>query len=383
MVHDSDAFRIAFGVDAEFEGHANGRVNLIGEHTDYNGGFVLPTSIPQTTRVGVRRRNDRLARIASLSKPGRASEFQIGTEARSGGWTDYVQGVVSVLRQEYASADATGFEMLISSGVPMGSGLSSSAALEVAAMKALREAWRLGEALDDLRIARLSQKVENEFVGARVGIMDPMAAALATEGTALFLDTMSLAFERVPIPRDKVEIAVVNSGVSHSNAHGGYNQRRAECERACEMLGVSFLRELSITDLAQLEKLPEVLMRRARHVVTENQRVLDAVACLTQGDMIGLGRLFRLSHESMRDDYEVSVPEVDRLVEIANRQPDVFGARLTGGGFGGSIVIAAQPGKAASVAERVAAEYEEVTGRLPTVLVPDSAESARAKQTRS
>jgi galactokinase len=211
-----------------------------------------------------------------------------------------------------------------------------------------------------------------------------MAAALATEGTALFLDTMSLAFERVPIPRDKVEIAVVNSGVSHSNAHGGYNQRRAECERACEMLGVSLLRELSVTDLAQLEKLPEVLMRRARHVVTENQRVLDAVACLTQEDMIGLGRLFRLSHESMRDDYQVSVPEVDQLVEIANRAPEVFGARLTGGGFGGSIVIAAQPGKAASVVERVAAEYEEVTGRLPTVLVPaDAAESARVRQTRS
>lgn len=375
-----ELFRTAFGSDPEFDGYANGRVNLIGEHTDYNGGFVLPTSIPQTTHVWVRRRNDNLVRIASTNQSGPVFEFELGKESRRRQWTDYVQGVVWVLRQEYkGAARVTGFEMLISSSVPMGSGLSSSAALEVAAMKGLREAWDLGDALHDIRIAQLSQKVENDFVGARVGIMDPMAAALATDGTALFLDTMSLEFDRVRIPRDEVDIAVVNSGVSHSNAHGGYNQRRSECEQACEMLGVQFLRELSIGDLGQLDKLPDIPRRRARHVITENQRVLDAVACLTSGDMTELGRVFRVSHESMRDDYEVSVPEVDRLVALANLEPEVFGARLTGGGFGGSIVIAARPGKAASVAERVASEYRAATGLAATILVPAQlSEGARA-----
>lgn len=377
-MNGKDMFRNSFGADPEFEGSANGRVNLIGEHTDYNGGFVLPTSIPQTTRVWIRRRTDRTVRIASANQPGSAAEFELGQEARAKEWTDYVKGVAWVLRQEYPDAAVAGFEMLIASSVPMGSGLSSSAALEVAAMKGLRAAWDLGEALDDIRIAQLAQRVENEFVGARVGIMDPMAASLATAGTALFLDTASLEFRRVPIPEDKVEIAVVNSGVSHSNAHGGYNQRRSECEQACALLGIELLRELSLDDLGQLDRLPDVPMRRARHVITENQRVLDAVACLSRRDPEELGRLFRLSHASMRDDYEVSVPEVDRLVEIANRDPEVFGARLTGGGFGGSIVIAARPGSAAAVAERVCAEYRQATGRVPTVLVPaNPAQDAR------
>ena len=232
-MNGSEIFRSSFGGDPEFEGCANGRVNLIGEHTDYNGGFVLPTSIPQTTQVWIRRRSDRTVRIASTNQPGSAVEFELGQESRGKEWTDYVKGVVWLLRQEYRDAAAvTGFEMLISSSVPMGSGLSSSAALEVAAMKGLRAAWDLGDALDDIRIAQLSQRVENEFVGARVGIMDPMAASLATAGTALFLDTASLHFERVPIPPDTVEIAVVTSAVSHTNAHGGYNERRSACEQA-------------------------------------------------------------------------------------------------------------------------------------------------------
>jgi galactokinase len=366
-----ETFRDYFRDEPEFEGQANGRVNLIGEHTDYNGGFVLPTSIPQGTRVWIRRRNDNLVRIVSTNQGGEPAQFIIGEEQQTKTWTDYVQGVVWVLRRHFGASGAiAGFDILISSTVPMGSGLSSSAALEVAIMKGLRQAWGLGNELDDIQIAQLSQRVENEFVGARVGIMDPMAAALANDGTALFLDTASLAFNRVPIPKDKVEIAVVNSGVSHSHAHGGYNQRRSECEQACEILGIKLLRELSVLDLSQLDRLPDIPKRRARHVLTENQRVLDAVDCLTGGDMEALGQLFRLSHASMRDDYEVSVPEVDRLVEIANAESNVFGARLTGGGFGGSIVIAARPGTASSVAERVAKQYQQDTGRQPTILVP-------------
>jgi galactokinase len=240
-------------------------------------------------------------------------------------------------------------------------------------MKSVCQAWGV-EDLDDIRIAQLCQRVENDFVGARVGIMDPMAAALASEGLALFIDTKSLSFERVPIPRDRIDLVVVNSGVSHSNAHGGYNQRRHECEEACRLLGIRELRELSMEDQPRLEPLPEVLMRRARHVITENQRVLDAVEALKQGQAEELGALFKASHASMRDDYEVSLPEVDRLVALANAHPNVFGARLTGGGFGGSIVIAARKDRGVAVAAQVAAQYGAATGLVPTVLVPQTGE---------
>lgn len=195
-------FAKTFGCKPEIQTVANGRVNLIGEHTDYNGGFVLPTSIPQTTRVQLCRREDDMVRLATGNFEGPATEYRLGEEARNKTWTDYVQGCTWVLAREFAakSAQFCGFDMAIESEVPMGSGLSSSAALEVAVLKAIVEAWRLREEADDMRIAQLSQKVENEFVGARVGIMDPVAAALAQEGTAIFLDTRFLKFEKIEIP---------------------------------------------------------------------------------------------------------------------------------------------------------------------------------------
>ncbi|HEX5269217.1 MAG TPA: galactokinase [Gemmataceae bacterium] len=361
-MHD---FPTLFGRPAAVVADAPGRVNLIGEHTDYNGGFVLPTAIPQRTHVELAPRDDDLVRVASTARDDDVLTFALGDERPGRGWLDYVQGISSLLRM--GGYPVRGFDARLNSSVPVGSGLSSSAALSVSLMRALRAAF--GLRLDDVEIARLGQRSENEFVGAQVGIMDPMAASLADEGTALFLDARSLAFERVPLPKG-ADLVVLNSGVAHDHAAGDYNTRRAECEAACERLGVGLLRELSPADLPRVEALPEPLRRRARHVVTENERVLKAVAAMRGGELVRLGELFYESHASMRDDYEVSVREIDLIVELARAGGEVHGARLTGGGFGGSVVMLAHAGRGREAAERVAREYAARSGRAPRVLVP-------------
>lgn len=358
-------FFFLFGRSPVVEAEAPGRVNLIGEHTDYNGGFVLPTAIPQRTRAQLAPRDDGQVRVASTAQPDvGVVSYGLGEETPTHGWLDYVQGVTRALRLDgYA---LHGFDARIDSSVPLGSGLSSSASLSVALMRALRLLFRLD--LDDVHLARLGQRSENEFVGAQVGIMDPMAASLADEGTALFLDARSLQFERVPLPA--ADLVVINSGVEHDHARGDYNTRRAECERACELLGVTQLRDVTPADLPRIEALPEPLHRRARHVVTENERVVQAVAAIRTGDLPRLGQLFYASHASMRDDYEVSVPEIDLLVELARADDEVHGGRLTGGGFGGSVVLLAHRGCGVVVAQRIAQQYEARSGRTPRILVP-------------
>ncbi|MEP6769446.1 MAG: galactokinase, partial [Acidobacteriota bacterium] len=311
----------------------------IGEHTDYNGGFVLPTAIPQKTRAEVARRSDRRVRAASAEAGGgRISEFLLGEEARRGDWIDYVQGVTAELARQ--GLTVPGFDLWIRSAVPVGSGLSSSAALEISLLRALREL--AGLPLDDVALALAGQRAENDLVGAPVGVMDQMASSLADVGVALFLDTRSLASERIPIP-PAAELLVVDSGVRHDHASGDYRRRRAECEEAARRLGVRELRDLPAERRPDLERLPEPLRRRARHVVTENERVIEAAAALREGDLSGLGRLFDASHESQRQDFEVSVPAVDAIVNAARAEPHVYGARLTGGGFGGSVVVLAGP----------------------------------------
>jgi galactokinase len=362
-----EEFEQLFGTGPAHAATACGRVNLIGEHTDYNGGFVLPTPIPQATTAVVSEGEGRLVRAwsAELSRSAALEEYRLGQEQPGRGWIDYVQGVtVALVKAGYA---IDGFNLAIGSYVPVGSGLSSSAALEVSLLRALRALFALD--LDDLTLARIGRAAETDFVGAPIGIMDQMSASLASPGEALFIDTRTLETERVALPA-ATELLVINSGVAHSHAGGDYRTRRAECEQAAARLGVHELRDLGIADLPLLAALPDPLDRRARHVITENQRVLDAVAAMRANDAAALGRLFDASHASQRDDYEVSVPEIDLLVSLAQGEEPVYGARLTGGGFGGSIVALVRQGEAAAVGARVAAAYTDRSKRAATVLVP-------------
>ena len=351
----------------EVRANAPGRVNLIGEHTDYHDGFVLPCPVPQRAAATLtRHRRGLRVRASSAQLPDRV-EYELGSERRTRGWGDYIQGLTWVIGQ--AGFELDGFDLHLESTVPLGSGLSSSAAIEVATLRALRAAFDL--AIDDVGLARLAQRAEVDFVGAPVGIMDHMASSLGRERHALFLDTRSLETEQIPLPAG-LELIVINSGVTHQHAGGEYVTRRRESEEAARLLGVARLRDAGEPALRQLDRLPDPLGRRAKHVITENARVLEARRALRAGDLATLGRLFAASHASMRDDYEISVPLVDLLVAIASQQPGVFGARLTGGGFGGSIVIAAEVGRGRRIGVAVREAYLAASGREAEVLVPQT-----------
>jgi galactokinase len=300
-----------------------------------------------------------------MGRPDEVLEYQVGAETPVHGWLDYVQGVTRFLREGGYSLG--GFDALVESDVPIGSGLSSSAAIEIAMLRALRNAF--GLTIDAVTMARIGRRAENDFVGAQTGVMDQMAIGLADPGTALFLDTRTLEYQKVPLP-PAADLVVLNSGVAHNHAAGDYNTRRAECEQASQLLGVAELRDVPIDDLARVNALPEPFNRRARHVITENARVLSAVHAMRHDDVALLGELFYESHASMRDDYEVSVSEIDLIVELTRHDPRVFGCRLTGGGFGGSVVMLTQPGQARAIADGVAAAYAAQSGQTPTVLVP-------------
>jgi galactokinase len=354
--------------EASVAASAPGRVNLIGEHTDYNDGFVLPTATPQRTRALLTPRPDRVVHASTANlEADRDASYRLGDERPGRGWLDYVQGVTHVLAQ--AGHRLGGFDLRLESDVPLGSGLSSSAALEISLLRALRQAFALD--VDDLALARLGQRAENEFVGARVGIMDQMAAMFSDTTAALFLDTRSLEFRRVALPRD-ADLVVIHSGVVHRHAGNEYNARRADCERACQLLGVRALRDLTPDDLPRLDALPERIRRRARHVITENDRVVRFVRALEAGDVAQLGALLVASHASLRDDYEVSAPAVDLLVDVAREDDDVYGARITGGGFGGAVVLLARPGRGRAVGQRLLGPYAARSGEQPTLLIPDA-----------
>jgi galactokinase len=355
-------FQNLFGRAAEVAASAPGRVNLIGEHTDYNDGLVLPTAVPQCTTVELALRPDDRVSVASTSIGGDVRSYRLGLESRTGDWLDYVQGCTRVLAER---APLRGFDALIASTLPLGGGLASSAALEVALLRALRTA--LAVPLDDVALALVAHRAEYDFVGARVGVMDQMAASLADAGTALFLDARSLAHEAVALPAS-LGLLVIDSGIAHRHAGGDYNARRNECERAAALLGVRTLRDLPEDGVARAAALPEPLARRVRHVVGENARVCDAVAALRAADLPALGALFLASHASLRDDFAVSLPELDALVEIAASEPAVYGARLTGGGFGGAVLIAARADAASETASRIAAVYRARTGAAGRVV---------------
>lgn len=345
---------------------APGRVNLIGEHTDYNDGLVLPMPIPQQTHVRLTRRDDRRVLLASDGAP--PASYVLGEERKTGGWADYVQGLTSeLLKRGFAIG---GFEASLTSQVPIGAGLSSSAALEVAVLRALRQAFCL--TLDDMTIARLGQLSEVEFVGAPIGIMDQMVSSLGTQGSALFIDIRSEQTRLVSLP-PALELVVIASGVTHAHGTGGYRQRREECERACQQLGVRSLRDVSLAQLRDAKGLDPLLRRRAQHVVSENERVERTVEALEGGDLPTLRALFAASHASMRDDYEVSVPQIDLLVDLGMAQAGIVAARLTGGGFGGSVVMLAERGAGLAAAREITARYEAQTKLQAAILLPVAA----------
>ena len=360
-------FAEVFGAPPILSAEAPGRVNVIGEHTDYSGGFVLPAAIPLRCRVALAVRTDRMVRAFSENRRNDGIlEFELGREAAGRGWIDYVQGLTRTLASR--TDRVAGFDLAVTSDVPPGAGLASSAALEVAILRALREAFALP--LDDRALALLARQSENEFVGAPVGIMDSMASSLAPRGSALLLDTRSLAHEDVPIP-PAAELAVVDSGLPHEHARGGYRTRRAECDEAARRLGVGELRDLLGRDPETLAReLPDPLGPRVRHVLTENFRVLEAVRAFRAEDLGRAGALMKQSHRSLSEDFEVSTPELDLLAGLANERSDVFGARLTGGGFGGSVLLLARRGSGRVAAEAIAGEYRARTSRAATVLLP-------------
>jgi galactokinase len=340
-------FKDIFAQDPEMSVSAPGRVNLLGEHTDYNGGFVFPTPLTYQTYVEASRHEG----LEIYAENFKETKFRDLATGKKGDWLDYVAGCVWVLRQHgYA---IPGLKAYIRSEVPMTGGLSSSAALQVSTMRALRALYKLP--IDDKQVALLAQQGEVEYVGVRVGVMDQMASSLGKQGYALFLDTLSLEYKLAPLPKG-YRVAVVNSGVPRRLAEAGYNTRRAECEQACKLLGVKLLREVSLQDLPRVEALPEPLNRRARHVVTENARVLEGMGALERGDYGRFGELMVASHRSLRDDYEVSIPELDELVELELRH-GAIGARLTGAGFGGATVALVEDSRYEAFKEGVQQDY--------------------------
>jgi galactokinase len=360
-------FRELYGRDPAATADAPGRVNLIGEHTDYNGGFVLPAAIPLKTRIELTPRDDRLVRVWSAQFPdAEPVEFEVGAERRSEDWADYVRGITWSLAREGA---IRGFDARVDSRVPLGSGLSSSAALEIALGRALRQVFHVP--LDDVALAVAARRAETDFVGAPVGIMDQMACSLADTSGALLIDTRTLEYSAVPLP-SSAALIVIDSGVTHKHAGGEYRTRRQECSEAAVALGVAELRDVAMTDLDRVAALAPPLNRRARHVVTENARVLAAVLALKAEDLEQTGRLFVESHASMRDDFEVSIPAIDALVEIACRTPGVYGARLTGGGFGGAIVALADRSRASAAADAIVHRHNDSRVGLARIVVPPS-----------
>ncbi|MDB5891415.1 MAG: galK [Polaromonas sp.] len=351
------AFESVFGAQPQAVAQAPGRVNLLGEHTDYNDGFVLPIAIPQQTTVAMRANGTGSFRLHA-AELGSTVSFKLG-QPPAEHFASYVYGCL-VLGQAEGAAIAP-LDIHVASEVPMGVGLSSSAALEVATLRCLRQL--LDMRLDDVQIARLAQRAEIEFAGVRCGIMDQMASSLADTRLALLLDTRTLVRRFVALPPGST-VLVLDSGISRSLASSGYNERRAECEQAAQLIGVPSLRD--VQTLGDLQQLPDRLMRRARHVITENERVLRAVDC---GDAAAFGHLMNASHQSLRDDYEVSTPGLDLLVDLLQAHPAVFGARLTGAGFGGACVALCRSDAAHEVGREVLSSYSRA-GQSGRQLVP-------------
>ncbi|BCW05087.1 galactokinase [Arthrobacter sp. NtRootA1] len=372
----SARFQETFGSVPDGVWQAPGRVNLIGEHTDYNEGFVLPFAIDKTAKVAIRLRGDSTVRLLSLFGGHGLVEADLsGMEPGSGeGWSRYPLGVAWALKER--GIDVPGFDLLLDSDVPLGAGLSSSHAIECAVISALNDLTGAGLGAEDLVLA--TQRAENVFVGAPTGIMDQSASLRGAKGHAVFLDCRDQHVDLVPFDAEAsgLILLVIDTKVSHSHADGGYASRRASCELGAEILGVKALRDVGVDSLEEAAGLlDETTLRRVRHVVTENDRVLQTVEILNSEGPASIGPLLDASHVSMRDDFEISCPELDLAVETA-RANGAIGARMTGGGFGGSAIALTPVGQEQQVRDAVVRAFAEAAFTAPDIFTVTPAAGA-------
>jgi galactokinase len=362
-----DEFCRRFGGNPSFFARAPGRVNLIGDHTDYNDGFVLPMAIDREICIAVRARDDRRVSVYSIDFDEDATFALDGGDPRraGGSWVEYLRGVAWAL--DDAGRPTSGWEGIVAGNVPVGAGLSSSAALELATARVFNAVN--GVVWQPVSMARLAQRAENEWVGVNCGIMDQLISAAGTSGHALLIDCRTLETHAVAIP-ESVAVVVLDTGTRRGLVDSEYNERRAQCELAAGFFGVPALRDVDdATFRAREGELDARTRKRARHVVTENARTVEAAALLEGGDVRRFGALMDESHASLRDDFEVSRPELDAMVAIARRQKACYGARMTGAGFGGCAVALVARDAAKAFTGAVPAEYEKVVGIRPTVYV--------------
>jgi galactokinase len=362
-------FQDRFGGDPQIVVRAPGRVNLIGEHTDYNDGFVLPMAIDRSVWIALRTRVDRVVRIVSTGHA--EAQFDLDDLVPGiDGWAEYVKGVAWSI----GSAELSGWDGAVASDIPIGAGLSSSAALEVAATLVFAAAS--GEKWDPIASALVAQRAENEWVGVSCGIMDQLIVATACEAHATLIDCRTLGLAPVPLP-DDVAVVILDTDTRRQLVDSEYDERRRACERAAEAAGVPALRDLSWADLNTLSSLVDKFtLRRARHVVTENDRTVEAAAALGSGDTARFGQLMAASHRSLRDDFQVSSEALDLMVELASGVDGCLGARMTGGGFGGCAVALVAASAAASFVDEVVRGYATATGLEPKAYVTGAASGA-------
>lgn len=358
---------------------APGRANLIGEHTDYNNGYVLPFAIDDRTWCAARPNTVGLLRVASTAQTSRHSVSIADLDQASfEGWSGYALGVAWALHKAgHDLSDSPGIDLLVDSTVPLGAGLSSSAALESAVAVALNDLWDLG--LDRMALAKAGQLAENGAIGAPTGIMDQVATLFGQEDHAVLLDCASLRTTAVPLrlAASGLSLLVLDSKVKHAHADGGYASRRQACELGARTMGVPFLRDLTVADLEKAQSvLDDETFRRVRHVVTENDRVLATVEALATSGPESIGRLLLASHASMRDDFEISVPEIDTAVE-ASMSAGAVGARLTGGGFGGSAIALVPAGRVSALSDAVRAACDERGFAIPEIRIVNPCQGAR------
>ncbi len=366
LLHDkvATAFTQRFGSLPGAIVRAPGRVNLIGEHTDYNDGFVLPMAIDRAIWIALRPRPDRIVLAHSLDFD-ETVQFDLDRLEKQLGWAEYLKGVAWALQEKGYALKS--WEGVVSGDVPIGAGLSSSAAWELAAARAF--ATVSGFDWNSAQMALLGQRAENQWVGVNCGIMDQMISAAGKADHALLIDCRTLETQAVPLPPNTV-VVVLDTATRRGLVDSAYNERRAQCEAVAKFFNVKALRDVTLDQLdAQRAPLDRVAYRRARHVISENDRTLQAAEAMKQGDAIELGQLMQLSHMSLRDDFEVSSRELNRIVECAEQQNGCYGARLTGGGFGGCAVALVRVDAADAFSANVTAEYEAETGLKPNVYI--------------